>query len=598
MLRFASLGILFKSFMRVIWIVGLLFMTATLGFAQGLPLQLSSTEDLSRIKKYWDQLPAEVPDSNSGQVQLQSWLGQIRSAGFLEASIDQLNVVDSVLQGDFYLGPLYEWLSVDFSNIPADILDALRIKPVQYQGEEVSLIAFQNLQDQILTYAARHGFPFARVDYQVLLLEPNTLKAVLGFHPGPLISFDSILVEGNVELGQNFLRRYLGLQKGMAYDQEQLDQIGSQLQNLPFVANAQVKQIFFENNKARPEIEITGRPASRFDFIIGVLPNSQSSGNLLITGDVEAELRNAFGGGERLYAHFEQLRPVTQELELAVNFPYLLNSPFGVEVDFQLYKRDSAFLDLDVNLGLQYLLDGGNYLKVFWANKKSSLLDIDAMAIQASQRLPNNLDVQQRLFGLSFFYQKLDYLFNPRRGWTFKMEAATGRRRILPNVEIDALDLNLYTEVQEPSTQYKILWNGAYFLPVGKRSVLQLASRGGFLLSEQGIYQNEQFRVGGNRLLRGFDEEQFFATHYIVGTLEYRFLLSQNAFLFSFFDQGWIEDRIPERSRVLYPNGFGAGLSLETSAGLFSLSLAYGNEGMQPIDLQRPKVHFGYVSLF
>ena len=113
------------------------------------------------------------------------------------------------------------------------------------------------------------------------------------------------------------------------------------------------------------------------------------------------------------------------------------------------------------------------------------------------------------------------------------------------------------------------------------------------------MYRNEQFRIGGNRLLRGFDEEFFFVTRYAVGTLEYRLLLGQNAYLYLFGDYAWALDKTPERNETFFPYGIGSGITFETKAGLFGVSLAFGGiSGRQALDFASPKVHFGYVSRF
>ena len=117
--------------------------------------------------------------------------------------------------------------------------------------------------------------------------------------------------------------------------------------------------------------------------------------------------------------------------------------------------------------------------------------------------------------------------------------------------------------------------------------------------NEEGVLRNEQYRLGGNRLLRGFDEEFFFATNYGIATLEYRLLLDQNAYIYVFGDYGRLRDtRATPGQTLVYPFGFGTGLTFGTQAGLFSLSVAVGGTGEQPVDFGAPKVHFGYLSLF
>jgi hypothetical protein len=43
-------------------------------------------------------------------------------------------------------------------------------------------------------------------------------------------------------------------------------------------------------------------------------------------------------------------------------------------------------------------------------------------------------------------------------------------------------------------------------------------------------FRNELFQIGGNRLLRGFDEESQFVSQYLVPSVEYRYLIGQNSY--------------------------------------------------------------------
>lgn len=57
-----------------------------------------------------------------------------------------------------------------------------------------------------------------------------------------------------------------------------------------------------------------------------------------------------------------------QELELEFNYFFVLGLFFGVDFSFDLYKCDIFYFDLELDFGIQYLFEGGNYLKVFWNN--------------------------------------------------------------------------------------------------------------------------------------------------------------------------------------------------------------------------------------
>jgi hemolysin activation/secretion protein len=119
------------------------------------------------------------------------------------------------------------------------------------------------------------------------------------------------------------------------------------------------------------------------------------------------------------------------------------------------------------------------------------------------------------------------------------------------------------------------------------------------LFSSTPVYNNEQFRLGGNKLLRGFNEETLFATRYAVGTAEYRLLIGANSYIAAFADYAYVEN-ITDRIRLFQrPLGLGAGIVFESQAGLFGVSGAVGRlDNGDPFDLRSVKVHLGYVNLF
>ncbi len=544
-------------------------------------------------------IPSTISDSNSVEPVLESIVSQLRWLGHLESAVDQIQLRDSTLEIQLHLGPIYHWMPLDLAEIPENLLRDLGFQKFKWEKTPVRLTQLQSWQQEILAYAENNGYPFAAVQLEPFLTEKNELGGKLRFGLGPNIRLDTLQVVGDIELSTFYIQSYLGLEPGQAYNQEKLNQSEKRLRDLPFVQVKQGTDLQFFKDKVRPVFHLQKKKASRFDFIIGVLPNNSQTGRLLVTGDLEGELINAFGKGERLYAHFEQLRPATQELELALAYPYLFRLPFGTEVAFNIYKRDSAFLDVELDVGIQYLLEGGNYLKVFWQQQNSNLLNINEALLLQRQELPQQLDIRQSIFGLQLYLQRLNNRFNPRRGWITEFRAGAGNKRIRRNVQIEEIGLGpLYDTLQLNTLQFQIEGQIAAYFPLFRRSTLKVGANLGLLLSDGLIYQNEQYRVGGNRLLRGFDEEFFFATNYLVATLEYRLLLSENAFLFAFGDAAWLENRTVAQAQVTYPYSMGAGISLETSAGLFSISLAYGKEQNTTFNLNNPKVHFGYISLF
>jgi hemolysin activation/secretion protein len=137
----------------------------------------------------------------------------------------------------------------------------------------------------------------------------------------------------------------------------------------------------------------------------------------------------------------------------------------------------------------------------------------------------------------------------------------------------------------------------SHYFALGRQSTLKIGAQAGWIQSSS-YFQNELFQVGGFKLMRGFDEEALFANRYLVGNIEYRYLLDKNSRLFSFVDLGQTFNQAILEQRYNQYVGVGAGLSFETKTGILSLSIAVGKQNSNPFDTRQAKIHFGFVSLF
>lgn len=102
--------------------------------------------------------------------------------------------------------------------------------------------------------------------------------------------------------------------------------------------------------------------ASQFDGILGVLPDNKT-GKILFTGDVRLRLQNGLGRGELIDLNWRKMQTQTQDLKLRLVYPFIFKTPFGIDYNFKLYKKDTTFIDVNQNIGVQYLFIGGIILK-------------------------------------------------------------------------------------------------------------------------------------------------------------------------------------------------------------------------------------------
>ncbi|MEM1321997.1 MAG: BamA/TamA family outer membrane protein [Bacteroidota bacterium] len=566
----------------------------------------ASDQDAAFLKKKLKYEPRHL-DSLSLYQSLQRLLLQLHGQAYLTASVDSLVRKDSITKAYLTIGPTYRWVDLDTRGVDKAFLNQVGYNEKSFEGKAFDYLALRKLQEALLEYAENNGYPFASVGLEAVAIEEDRISARLLMNKHKLVTLEGINIIGEVKITPAYLKNYLGLREGELYSKDKIKKVRARIRELPFLKEKRDVTVTFKGDKAVVNLFLERKRASRWDFIIGILPNSDQSGRLRLTGSFTGELHNQFGLGEQFFIDFQRLRPGIQELDLRFSYPYVLNLPFGLDLRFAQYRRDSTYRDITADLGVQYLLEGGNFLRASWNSYSTTLLNIDLDQITRNRRLPDNLDIRNTSVGLEYQFQRLDYRFNPRRGWSLWLKGATGNKRIKPNGNILSLEdesdptfdfASLYDTLDLNSFQYRLDANLAVYLPFLKRNTIKLGAQGGMIFSEQEIFQNEQYRLGGNRLLRGFDEESIFATRYAVFTLEYRFLIGQNSYLYAFGDYAYLEDIIANRRRFDNPLGLGLGMTFEVKVGVFGISLAVGRTRELPFNFRDVKTHLGYVSYF
>lgn len=531
-----------------------------------------------------------------------------RTQGYLEASVDSIFCLISACYIDFHKGPKYIWKSLHTEHLDPLLIRHLQpfIKTIPEKPIQTEYLQF--LLEKSIAYYEERGYPFASASLDTILLENAQLTATLQVVPGRYMNIKEVINAGDAKITNTYLQRYLGILPGKPFQKSKITEDGKRrLTELPFATQRREPLIHFIDNEVSVNVFLNKRNASRFDFVLGLLPNARETGRFLITGTANLELYNQLGNGERLFLQYQSLRPETQEIKALVNYPYLLDLPFGIETSFGLYSRDSTNRDIQAEFGLLYLLQGGDYLKAFYQIMSTDLINVNTASIISRRRLPSFLDVRNSFYGVELLRQRLDYRFNPRKGWSLQSRVAMGNRSIRINDQIaDLRDPNdpefdfrtLYDTISLKTLQVRGQLTLATFLPIGSISTIKLGLQSGYVYAPTDVTSSEVYRIGGNRILRGFDEEAIFSSHYQILTAEYRLLTGQNGNIFVFGDLAYVRDQSAENIVDNFPYGFGAGLNFETTLGVFGITFAVGAQRQNPLDFRAARIHFGYVSLF
>jgi outer membrane protein assembly factor BamA len=546
----------------------------------------------------------------AGQLQCIQYIDKLPallgSKGYPTASVDTVALDTSFASITLYLGRQYQWVQLQPGSIEKTALEQGGFFAKDFTSKPLNVKLLQGVEQRILTYYEKTGYPFAAVFLDSMRIQDDKMSAVLQVNKGPLYHIDSIRVLGKAKISNYFLQRYLNIPNGSTYNREKLQRVDKLILELPYIEALQPSDLTMLGSGSVLNLYLAPKRSSQVNFLVGFLPANNTTGKLQLTGDINLNLKNMFGTGETLLFNWQQLQLKSPRLNLGYQKPYLFKSPFGIDFSFELFKKDSAFLQLNALLGVQYLLSANQSGKLFVQNQRTFLLasGADTNQVKATRRLPPNIDVNTISLGIDYEWYSTNYRRNPRSGNEVRVTISSGIKKI--DKSNDILNLkdptfnyaSLYDSLKLKTYQLRVKIAAAHYFPVSKQSVVKAAFSGG-LFSSQGIFRNELFQIGGYRLLRGFDEESIYATQYGVLTAEYRNIISLNSYLFAFADAGMVRNKYQQVDIKTNFISAGLGIAFETKFGMLNISYAMGKRDDVPFNLrQASKIHFGYVNYF
>lgn len=532
----------------------------------------------------------------------------LQKKGFIAASVDSMQIDSTSAQVDVYIGRIFRWAKLNASSVPQEWLTAAGYIEKNFTKQVLNYQSLQQLQERLLIKLENTGYPFANVYLDSFDLSEEGISAILKVNKGPLYKIDSIRIYGDVKLNNIFLQRYLEIPNGSIYQKQKLVNISPRLLQLPYLIEERRWNMNLLATGSILNLYLKEKKSSQINGIIGFLPaNDQLGGNkLLVTGDFNLNLKNGFGLGESLSILFQQIQIKSPRLQLAYQQPFLFGSAFGADFSFDGFKKDSSFLNITLQAGVQYSFGGNRSGKLFLQQFITNLDLVDTLSIRNSRRLPDQIDQTTTNVGIDYEWFNTDYRFNPRKGYDLRFTGSAGIRKIKPNSSITSIKdpLNpsfnyqsLYDSVKARAYTFRLKLTGARFFKTGKQTVLKTALTTALVQSPQ-LFRNELFQLGGFKMLRGFDEESIFASAYAVVTLEYRLLIGLNSYLYTFTDGGWVQNKSQFANTTNQFLGAGLGMAFETKAGIFNVAFAAGKRNDVPLNLRQAKIHFGYVNFF
>lgn len=532
------------------------------------------------LKQDWESFPSE----SSLNHELDSIINQFYGQGYLSAFWEQISKKNDSIFFELNAGDQFVLSELKVGNLPDEIVR-------DFKPPTSGFSEWNEWTGHVIEDLENRGYPFANIKLDSLDREGREISAAINLDFGPYIIWDSVQVSGSSKTKSNYVQNLTRIRIGDAFSEKEFENAISIVNKSPYFELVERPQVAFRTRSASPIFNLRERKVNILDGVIGLLPNENEPGKVLITGQLDLELYHLGGRGRDVTVHWQRMNKESQSLDLGAKESFVFNSPLSVSLGFNLLKQDTTFLNRFFILDLDYQFSQNSSIRFFTQRKASDL--ISTFGYSELENLPEVVDYRWNLYGLGLDIDRLDSPLYPRRGTRFQVEFAAGNKRIIQNTGIPEI---AYQDIDLNTPQWISEFQLEKHLFIKKSWGMWFRGNSGFTRNEN-LFINDLFRIGGLKTIRGFNENFFFAKTYGYINMEQRLYFGSDSYLMIFSDFGYFNNPYLETKND-YPVSFGSGINLETGNGVFRFIYGLGKSNLQPLSFSYSRIHFGYLARF
>jgi outer membrane protein assembly factor BamA len=551
-------------------IVGLFFVQV---YSQNLELKIVGID--TSESKIIDSLGYEkyFKDYNSLKTETDSLTKRLLSIGYITSTLLELKKQDdSLYQAKFSLKTRFKSITINHNGLIDN--DILKLSNLTSEGRSFTLPISK--LEQTLTFInseiANRGKPFSTLQLIEIKQESETnLSARLELSQPVERTIDKIIIKGYEKFPKTFIKRYMKIKIGQRFNLARIKEKTSELNDLRFANQIKDPEVLFTKDSTILYMYIEKTKSNAFDGFLGFGTNEDTN-KIEFDGYLNLSLTNNLHYGETLKLLYKSDENDQQTFDGNVEMPYMFGSPLGVELNLNIFRKDSTFVTATQSAKLNYQMNSNHRIGLGISSVNSSdLLGTEMSSIN---------DFSSRYYFTNYTYtkrQNYDFLFP--MNFFFDITAGFGNRT--------------FDEIDEDQTKFalntfKIFnlndWNSIYIRGSGQ------------IIDSETFLENELPRFGGINSIRGFEENSLFANLFGVINTEYRYRLNRDIYVHSVIDAAYFENKISDQKGKLF--GFGFGFGFLSKAGLFRFNYTSGKTENQRFKLSDSKVHLSLTATF
>ncbi|ROH96827.1 hypothetical protein BCF50_3410 [Chryseobacterium daecheongense] len=415
------------------------------------------------------------------------------------------------------------------------------------------------------------GYSFSRIKSKYKGQKNGYPVVELDINKNDKRTIDGFVVKGYERVPKRFIKNLEKDFKGKTYDDKNLVAINKNFQSHPFITLERPPQTLFTKDSTRIYLFMEKRKTNTFDGVIGF--GNDKTDKFTLNGTLNVNFRNMFNGFETINLYWQRNPDKGQTFDLATDIPYLFKSNVGLNMKVNIFRQDSTFANVKALPALYYHLNSRNKIGLRGTFESSSI--IDTLYVQGK-------DYNKKGIGI----------------W-FEMIEPTDIDLFLYKTKINGgydYLTTTYTKDNIKAPQNQFYFFGEHNYHINGNHFLNIKAEGAMMDSKIEFSANELYRFGGWNSMRGFNESSLAADFYYYGSLEYRYLIGNQAFFDVFGQYGQLNNKSLNVKPKLY--SVGLGFNFFIPIGLMSFQLSNGNEFGNPFKFNDIKIHWGILSRF
>lgn len=450
--------------------------------------------------------------------------------------------------------------------------------------EEFGRRRFQQTLRKRLRYLSNHGYPFASVKIDSVRASATSLWGKLVEEKGPHIINDSSFFYNPINTKSSYVHALLDHVPGEQFNESNYKKINDRISRSTFLSFSRPADISFQNGKAKLYLDIEEIGASSFEGVLGL--QQESSGGSNVVGSLDLNIQNLFRSGKELGISWENFSSESQELTLSYGHRFFLGSKVSPHFRFDLLKQDSLFLKRTTGFDLGLYVSPTIEVLLGYAGSTGSLLSTEEASLLSS----DVADFSSDLYNIQLKMGQINKRRELKTDFSWRVGIGLGSKEISENLNVAS---TFYDTLELKTDIFKFDLKSIFNKRISKRQQFSQEIGIGLIENSQ-LLNNERYRLGGLRSIRGFNEKRFFADKYLLSRTELRSFFEKGSFVYLFYDQLFFRNEDFQDT----PSGTGLGFVLSTLSGQFNFALALGRSKGQPFDFSNMNAHFGYITNF